>query len=149
MSVLCTFLAWYIECRKTRHVLSCQRTWFGLTFVATATFHSVGSAWVRALRRLVLGRPAQGLLSAETPVRSCVCVCHTRTKKEKKKGTLSYPQLRHANGSRRGSGQSRARWPTALQFTHFTSTRSTGARSSLQLRAMCPISFWFYPSRVS
>ncbi|KAE8383513.1 hypothetical protein BDV26DRAFT_91870 [Aspergillus bertholletiae] len=36
----------------------------------------------------------------------------------------SYPQLRQANLSRRGSVQSRARCPTALQLTHFTSTRS-------------------------
>ena len=52
----------------------------------------------------------------------------------------TYPQFRHANLSTRGSGQSRARCPTALQLTHLTSTRSCRARSSLQLRAMWPIS---------
>lgn len=44
--------------------------------------------------------------------------------------------------------QSRARCPTALQLTHFTSTRSIRARSSLQPRETCPISLIF-PSRVS
>ncbi|PLB50343.1 hypothetical protein P170DRAFT_142149 [Aspergillus steynii IBT 23096] len=54
----------------------------------------------------------------------------------------TYPQFRQAKGSRRGSGQSRARCPSALQLTHFTPTfsKSGGVNSCLQPRVVCPIS---------
>ena len=113
-----------------------------LTLVAPSTFHSIGRTGVRALRRLVFGRPAR----YQQPCGRCT---HPMDRCSTGRGVVvSYPQLRQANWSRRGSGQSRARCPTALQLTHFTSTRSIRERSSLQLRAICPISFIF-PFRVS
>lgn len=48
----------------------------------------------------------------------------------------TYLQLRHANLSLRGSGQSRARWPFSSQLTHLTPTRSTSSASSVQPRTV-------------
>ena len=49
--------------------------------------------------------------------------------------------LRQANLSLRATVQSRARWPTSSQLTHFTSTLSGFPRdSSVQPRVVCPSS---------
>lgn len=55
-------------------------------------------------------------------------------------GSKSYPQLRHPCLLRRGSGQSRTRWPTASQLEHLISVRSASVRSCLQFFAIWPIS---------
>lgn len=54
--------------------------------------------------------------------------------------TATYPQLRQLCLFLRCCLQSRTRCPSPSQFEHLISTRSLSARSSLQLREICPIS---------